>query len=134
MAILPAGAQPSTKEKLGDGVDSLDHTTKRLLTFHKKRFHDFDSFERMYNESIAEGGTNQEHKKSHLFKAYKDLYEHHHKFAEEEKLISRMEKNAQLRNTFFRGVTTLVIGFSIMFVYFIALKLEIPMPLLRVGL
>ena len=134
MAILSAGAQPPAKEKLGDGVDSLHHTTKRLLTFHKKRFHDFDSFERMYNESIAEDGTDQEQKRGHLFKAYKDLHEHHHKFVDEEKLISRMERNAQLRNTFFRGVTTLVIGFSVMLVYFTALKLEIPMPLLRVGL
>jgi hypothetical protein len=126
-------SQLSAKEKLGDGVDSLNHTTKRLLTFHKKRFHNIESFERMYSESISKEGTNQEHKKDSLLKAYSDLYEHHHKLIEEENLISRMERNAQLRNTIFRGVTTLVIGFSVMFIYLIAFKLEIPMPLLRVG-
>ncbi len=134
MSITPLGSQPPVKEKLGEGSDSLHHTTKRLLMFHKKRFHDFESFEIMYNESTSPDGTNQELKKGHLFKAYRDLHEHHHKFAEEEILISRMERKAQIRNTFFRGITTLVIGFSIMFIYFIAMKFGINMPLLRVGL
>ncbi|EHZ2746755.1 hypothetical protein M5225_004281 [Vibrio vulnificus] len=134
MTIRPLGTPAPEKEKLGNGVDSLHHTTKRLLTFQKKRFHNLDSFERMYNEFVIENDINTGQSPKHLLLAYKDLYEYHQKLVDEEKLISRMERNAQLRNTFFRGLTTLVIGFSVMFVYFIAAKLEIPMPLLRIGL
>ncbi|TMP45734.1 MULTISPECIES: hypothetical protein [unclassified Pseudoalteromonas] len=131
MGFSPVGSTPIQKETLGQGNASLHYTTIRMLKFHKKRFHKMDSFERMYNESISDEGTNQEQKKGHLFKAYKDLLEHHEKLVEEENLINKMERKAQIRNTIFRGVTTLVIGFSIMLVYFVAAKWGIHMPLLK---
>lgn len=131
MGFSPVGSTPAQKETLGKENTSLHYTTNRMLKFHKKRFHKMDSFERMYNESIATDGTNQSQKKEHLFRAYKDLLEHHEKYIEEEALINRMERNAQIRNTFFRGITTLIIGFSIMAVYFVAAKYGINMPLLR---
>ncbi|QPB82914.1 hypothetical protein CWC22_007895 [Pseudoalteromonas rubra] len=133
MAFRPDNGSPQEKKKLGNGVDSLHHTTKRMLNFEKKVFHDLESFERTLDAAISSEGTDQGNQKSYAFEAYKKLYEHHQKLSDEETLITRMERNAQIRNVLFRSLTTLAIGFSIMLVYFVAHKLEIPMPLLRIG-
>jgi hypothetical protein len=133
MPILVPGTSQAPKEKLGSGVDSLNHTTKRLLTFHKKRFHDLTSFEYMYTHSVVDPNAIDNERKAQLLKAYGDLIDHYNKLIDEENLISRMERKAQIRNTIFRGITTLVIGFSIMLVYAMAAKWGIAMPLLRFG-
>jgi len=50
---------------------------------------------------------------------------------DEEKQIKKLERQAHTRNIIARAVTTLVIGFSIMTVYWIAHELKIPMPMLK---
>jgi len=122
--------QPTTPPKLGDGNSSLHHTTKRLLNFRKTNFLDIERFNTSV-ETALNDPTDETYKNS-ITSAYKNLYTHYEKFTNEENLINRMERKSQIRNTLFRGITTLAIGFSIMFVYWVASELGISMPLLRV--
>ncbi|MEZ9233691.1 hypothetical protein AB4259_21750 [Vibrio amylolyticus] len=119
-----------TPPKLGDGNSSLHHTTKRLLTFRKTNFLNMEGFNNSV-ETALNDPTDKTYKNS-ITSAYNSLYAHHEKFTNEENLINRMERKSQIRNTLFRGITTLAIGFSIMFVYWVASELGISMPLLRV--
>ena len=118
--------------KLGDGNSSLHHTTKRLLGFYKA---DFVNIER-FNQSvdIALKDPTDKTFKNNVTGSYSKLYSQYEKLTNEEKLINRMERKSQIRNTLFKGITTLTIGFSIMLVYWVASELGIPMPLLRVPL
>jgi len=110
-------------------LSSLHHTTKRLLGFEKKIFHSIEDFEEMVERLIEFPHTNA-HKAS-LKGSYANIYRRYQDLIEEEKLINRMERKAHIRNTFFRGATTLVIGFSIMGVYWVASCLKIAMPLMK---
>jgi len=116
--------------KLGDGNASLHHTTKRLLTFRKTNFINIEGFNNSVDTALNDPTDNTF--KNSITSAYSSLYAHHEKLTNEENLINRMERKSQIRNTLFRGVTTLAIGFSIMFVYWVASELGISMPLLRV--
>lgn len=116
-------------DKLGSGNSSLNHTTQRLLGFDKASFDNLEQFSQKVERSLKDPNDNSY--KQQLLKAYGELYNHHTSFTQEEQLIDRMERKAHVRNIFFRGVTTLVIGFSIMLVYWVAGCLGISMPLLR---
>lgn len=48
--------------------------------------------------------------------------------------IAEIEGSTHRRNVFYRGLTTLVVGLTIMTVYAVAHWLEIPMPLMRIPL
>ena len=63
---------------------------------------------------------------------YKNLHKLFFKLADEEKAILRIERKAHVTALFFRFLTTVGIGFGIMFVYYVAQELEIAMPLLRI--
>jgi hypothetical protein len=120
------------EESIGEGNSSLHHTTQRLLKFKTKPFDDSEKFNKLLEISLSDPGDKSY--KIAVNQAYNNLYHHHDRFTKEESLINRMERKSQLRNTFFRGITTLTIGFSIMLVYWVASILGIAMPLLRVPL
>ena len=120
------------KETIGEGNLSLHHTTQRLLKFKTKPFNDGEKFNGLLNTSLRD--PSDATYKLAVNQAYNDLYDHYDRFTDEESLINRMERKSQLRNTLFRGITTLTIGFSIMLVYWVASLFGIAMPLLRVPL
>ena len=120
------GQQP---EKLGQGLTSLHHTTKRLLSFKKREPDSIQLFESKVESLMA--SPDDKSYKDQVQVAYSILYRTYQDLIEEENLINRMEKKANIRNTFFRGLTTLIIGFSIMFVYWVASYFGIAMPLLK---
>ncbi|MEH6451548.1 MAG: hypothetical protein V7782_00770 [Psychromonas sp.] len=123
---------PKKEVALGDGLSSMHHTTKRLLNFKKAEFDDIETFSNSLDQSLSDP-TDQTYKMT-VTRAYNALHKHHELFTNEEQLIRRMERNSQIRNTFFRALTTLSIGFSVMFVYWVAAKFEIAMPLMRIPL
>ena len=123
---------PKKEVALGDGLSSMHHTTKRLLNFKKAEFDNIETFRSSLEQSLSDP-TDQTYKMT-VTRAYNTLYNHHELFTNEEQLIRRMERNSQIRNTFFRALTTLSIGFSVMFVYWVAAKCEIAMPLMRIPL
>jgi len=130
---LPSINSPTrSKPKLGDGNSSLHHTTKRLLNFYKVDFIDIESFNKSVDIALSDPGDMSY--KNNINSSYGKLYTQYKKFTNEEHLINRMERKSQIRNTLFRGITTLAIGFSIMFVYWVAAEFGISMPLLRVPL
>lgn len=53
------------------------------------------------------------------------------KVTNEIKTINQVERTAQIRNLVFRILTTAFVGLTIMGIYFVANKFNIPMPLLR---
>ena len=118
-----------SKNKIGQGLSSLHHTTKRLLGFEKIDLDSIENFEkkveRLKNDPNDSSYLNQ------VNASYSYIHSRYHKLIEEEKLIGRMERKAHIRNTFFRGLVTLVIGFSIMLVYWVASCLKIAMPLMK---
>jgi hypothetical protein len=124
--------QKQGKIPLGEGLSSQHHTTKRMLCFEKKTFHDEESFKNLLTTSLNDPDDNTF--KNNVLCEYNKLYQTYTRLTEEESIINRMERKAHIRNTFFRGVTTLVIGFSIMLVYWAATCLEISMPLMRIPL
>jgi superoxide dismutase len=65
--------------------------------------------------------------------AFHSLHNKYVTVLSEEKAIERIEKKAHRRALFYRILTTLGIGFSIMIVYWVAGKLGIKMPLMRMG-
>ena len=123
---------PKKEESLGDGLSSLNHTTKRLLNFKKSEFDNITSFANSLEQLL--GDPADKTYRMTVTRAYNSLHKHHELFTNEERLIRRMERNSQIRNTFFRALTTLSIGFSVMLVYWVASKLEIAMPLMRIPL
>jgi len=123
---------PKKEVVLGDGLASMHHTTKRLLNFKKAEFDNIETFRSSLGQSLNDP-TDETYKMA-VTRAYNALYNHHELFTNEEQLIRRMERNSQIRNTFFRALTTLSIGFSVMFVYWVAAKCEIAMPLMRIPL
>ncbi|KPH92147.1 hypothetical protein AMS57_01045 [Pseudoalteromonas undina] len=123
---------PKKEEALGDGLSSMHHTTKRLLNFKKEEFDDIAKFQSALDQALSDP-TDRTYKMA-VSRAYNTLHKHHLSFTNEEQLIRRMERNSQIRNTFFRALTTLSIGFSVMLVYWVAAKWEIAMPLMRIPL
>ena len=123
---------PKKEVALGDGLSSMHHTTKRLLNFKKAEFDNIETFRSSLEQSLSDP-ADQTYKMT-VTRAYNTLYKHHELFTNEEQLIRRMERNSQIRNTFFRALTTLSIGFSVMIVYWVAAKCEIAMPLMRIPL
>jgi hypothetical protein len=117
---------------IGEGNSSLHHTTQRILKFKTKKFDDSTNFNNLLETSL----NNKDDKthRMHVSRAYNELYDHYELFTDEESLIHRMERKSQIRNTFFRGITTLTIGFSIMLVYWVASVFSIAMPLMKLPL
>jgi len=116
-----------TKTKIGKGLSSMHRTTSRLLGFEKftpvsieefqkqvKRLKDHPD-DKTYNDTISN--------------TYSTLRSKYISLTNEEALIARMERNAHFRNMSFRVLTTLLIGFSIMLVYWVASCLGVSMPL-----
>ena len=66
--------------------------------------------------------------------AYDITYTDRQALIDEKKQIGEIEHSTLQRNTFYRAITTLVVGFSIMAVYWVAHYFGIPMPLMRVPL
>jgi hypothetical protein len=130
--MLPNTTPLKRKDSIGEGNLSLHHTTQRLLKFKTKTFTDSEKFNALLKTSLND--PNDSMYKLAVSKAYNELYDHYDRFTDEEILINRMERKSQLRNTLFRGITTLTIGFSIMLVYWVASLFSIAMPLLRVPL
>ena len=122
----------SKKESLGNGLSSLHHTASRLLSFKKTEFDTIELFKSSFKQSLSDP-SDQTYKMA-VIRAYTRLHEHHQLFTDEERLISRMERRSQIRNTFFRAITTLSIGFSVMFVYWAASKWDVVMPFMRIPL
>ena len=118
------------KPPVGQGLSSHHHTTKRMLGFKKEIFHTEEAFANMLETSLR--NPEDTTYKNKIISQYNKLYQTHMHFTDEEALINRMERSAHLRNTLFRGITTIVIGISIMLVYWVASYFEIPMPLMRV--
>ena len=117
-------------EKLGRGNSSLSHTTNRLLGLDKPQFDEIEQFTQKVDVSLKD--PSDKTYRSQVIKSYRDLYEQYTSLTKEEDLISRMENKAHRRNVVFRGATTLAIGISIMFVYWLASYWGISMPLLRI--
>jgi len=130
--VVSYSGSSKKEEALGDGLSSMHHTTKRLLNFKKAEFDDISKFQKYLGQSLNDP-ADQTYKMA-VSRAYSALYTHHQLFTNEEQLIRRMERNSQIRNTLFRSLTTLSIGFSVMFVYWVAAKWEIAMPLMRIPL
>ncbi|MFA0338923.1 hypothetical protein [Vibrio breoganii] len=127
------GSMPKKdKVPLSEGLSSLHHTTQRLIRFEKRKFIDQADFSQKLDISLNDP-TDKSYR-SDVVRVYDSLYRTYTELTEEEALINRMERRAHIRNTLFRGITTLVIGFSIMLVYWAAAKLEIAMPLMRLPL
>lgn len=126
------GGSPKTKPSLGEGLSSLHHTTRRMLSFKKEEFGTLQHFEQKLNSSLSDPADKSF--RSQVLQSYSSLYTQYHSLTDEENLINRMERKSQIRNTLFRGISTLTIGFSIMLVYWVASYFGISMPLLRVPL
>ena len=124
------GGTQKTKPSLGEGLSSLHHTTRRMLNFKKEEFGTLQQFEQKLNSSLSD--PKDASFKAQVLHSYNSLYAQYQSLTEEEKLISRMERKSQIRNTLFRGISTLTIGFSIMLVYWTASELGISMPLMRI--
>ena len=106
-------------------------TTKKLLDLDKSypAPNSPEHYEKKVTRLIGDPTDNSY--KSQVINEYVRLFNIHESLVNEEETIDRMERKAQVRNTIFRGITTLVIGFSIMFVYWVAAHFNIAMPLLK---
>lgn len=114
---------------IGQGLDSLHQVTKRILKIEKTEFIEPEKF----NASIDNLIRHPEDKtfKNNVTVHYRKLHHTYTQLINEENLVQRLERSSQIRNVFFRILTTLGIGFSIMFVYWLASRWGISMPLLR---
>jgi hypothetical protein len=70
---------------------------------------------------------------SELRSSYGLIYNLYQELVDKEKAIHRIERKAHTRALIFRFLTTLAIGAGVLIIYFIAQKLEIAMPLLRIS-
>ncbi len=116
-----------SKTKIGKGLSSMHRTTSRLLGFEKITPTSVDEFQRQVNR--MRNDLNDNTYQATVFASYANLHSSYAALTNEENTIARMERNAHIRNIFFRALTTLTIGFSIMFVYWAASCLGISMPL-----
>jgi len=126
------GGTPKTTPSLGEGLSSFHHTTRRMLNFKKEEFGTLQHFEQKLNSCLND--PTDKSFKTQVLQSYSTLYGQYQSLTDEEKLINRMERKSQLRNTLFRGISTLTIGFSIMLVYWVASEFGISMPLMRIPL
>jgi len=116
-----------SKTKIGKGLSSMHRTTSRLLGFEKIKPTSIDQFQQQINRMRNDLDDNNY--QAAVFASYVNLHSSYTALTNEENTIARMERNAHIRNIFFRSLTTLAIGFSIMFVYWVASCLGISMPL-----
>lgn len=126
------GGTSNPKPSLGQGHSSLHHTTQRMLNFKKENIENLERFEQQVERCINDPSDNTY--KGQVIRSYSALYGQYQSLTDEEGLINRMERKSQIRNTLFRGISTLTIGFSIMLVYYTASKFGISMPLMRIPL
>ena len=127
------GAIPKKyKIPLSKGLSSLHHTTQRIICLEKRNYINLDTFEKKLDTSLSDPADRRFRRE--VINEYESLYKAYSELTEEETLINRMERRAHIRNAIFRGITTLVIGFSVMLVYWVASELEIVMPLMRLPL
>lgn len=64
--------------------------------------------------------------------SYGQIYGLNKELMDTEKAIHRIERKAHIRALIFRFLTTLLIGFGIMLVYYVAQKIGINMPLIKI--
>ena len=94
------------------------HTNRRVLSFKENEFNDIEHF-KSSSEQILSEPSDQTYQVA-VTRAYNRLYKHHQIITVEDRLISRMQRKSQIRDTLFRVLTTLSIGLSVMFVYRVA--------------
>ena len=116
-----------SKTRIGKGLSSMHRTTSRLLDFEKIRPVGISEFNKQISRLIND--PDDSIYRSTVISSYSELHSAYTSLTNEENTIARMERNAHIRNIFFRALTTLIIGFSIMFVYWVASCLGISMPL-----
>lgn len=115
------------KRTIGKGLSAMHRTTSRFLQFEKYQPTSLEEFQKqvsLYGRSPEDNTY-----RITLISSFASLRTAYMAVTNEENAIARMERRAHIRNIIFRGLTTLVIGFSIMFVYWIATCLGIQMPL-----
>ncbi len=95
MASNSFSAGNKTKNKLGQGLSSLHHTTKRLLELERVRLDSVQEFEKKVKRLIDDPSD-----ASYLTQvkaSYSIIHYRYNKLIEEEKLIGRMERNQSSR-------------------------------------
>lgn len=71
---------------------------------------------------------------SQIRTSYLHLLRDHAALVDEKRQIAEIENSTLRRNTLYRAITTLAVGFCIMAVYWVAHYFCIPMPLMRLPL
>lgn len=119
------------KPKTSDEYNSLVKTTlynlNNHLDLHKGSLSD------IVDQKDNQNGNGWVKNLSELRVSYNQVYTLNQELMNHEKAIHRIERKAHIRSLIFRFLTTLLIGFGVMLVYFSAQKLGINMPLLRVS-
>lgn len=98
-----------------ESSDLEEKTKNDISTFLKKG---------PYSSSIQQSRSFITNSIKKYSEAYEELYNN-------EKTMKRLSTTESFKALSFRIATTLGVGLSIMFIYWLAYKLEIPMPLLR---
>lgn len=116
---------PETPDSFNHKCQTMLNNLHTHLTIHKGELEDIknrkSSTNRGWETNLAD--VQQQYRQIH------SLYEF---MKNEETAIKRIENQAHRRALLYRILTTLGIGFGIMFVYFVAQELSINMPLLKV--
>jgi len=75
------------------------------------------------------GDWQEQHEKA--IKDYRSVCAMYQRLVDEENIANRTDRRTKWRVFFFRVLTTLTLGFCIMFLYCLADQWDIPMPMLR---
>lgn len=115
---------PKTPEDFNEYVSDAMRNIGNHLKSPNGKVEDLLNYPQNSNGRWANDLSNVRGSYSILYKLYSDLID-------KEKSINRIETRAYTRALLFRVLTTLGIGFGIMFIYYLAHFWGIPMPLMR---
>ena len=105
-----------------------------LVKFAEQTDREAISTEAQKNVSNTPGSNSWEKSFTTFRSDFRRLHSLYQRILDEEAAIKRIETKAHRRAVFYRFLTTLAIGAGIMITYFVAQKLGINMPLIRVGI
>jgi hypothetical protein len=123
---LRAIYKPKSREEFSSSIDTMLYNLKNHLENNNADLKD------IVDKKDALGGQGWIKNISEIRTSYGQIHGLNKELMDTEKAIHRIERKAHIRALMFRFLTTLLIGFGIMLVYYVAQKIGVNMPLIKI--
>ena len=119
-------SKPKSREEFSGSIDTMLYNLKNHLENNGGDLKD------IVDKKDSSSGQGWVENIGRIRTSYGQIYGLNKELMDIEKAIHRIERKAHLRALIFRFLTTLLIGFGIMLVYYVAQEIGVNMPLIKI--